>query len=450
MTKDMTNGNPMKLIVGFAVPLLMGFLFQQFYSMVDTLIVGRYLGVDALAAVGSTGSVNFMVIGFCMGICNGFAIPVAHKFGAGDYSGMRKIVANCVWLGILFAVVMTTVTTIFCHKILEVMRTPANIIEEAYTYILVIFMGIPATLLYNTLSGIIRALGDSKTPLVFLVFSSVLNVGLDLFCIINLHMGVAGAAWATVISQAVSGILCLLFVMKKMEILHIEKEEWHLNRQMLISLCNMGIPMGLQYSVTAIGSVILQSAVNTLGSGAVAAVAAATKIHCFMACPFDAMGSTMATYGGQNIGARKLERIKEGLKSCLLLGAGYAVIALLIAVFGGEALAGLFVDKTSAADIVQNIRLFLVVNTLFYFPLAIVNIVRFLIQGIGYPRFAILSGVFEMAARALTGFVLVPMFGFRAACFGSPIAWILADLFLLPAFLHVYKKSKVRLGADRN
>lgn len=446
MTKDMTNGKPMRLIMGFALPLLMGFLFQQLYSMVDTLIVGRYLGVDALAAVGSTGSINFMVIGFCMGVCNGFAIPVSHKFGAGDYSGLRRIVANCVWLGILFAVTMTAVTMIFCRSILEIMRTPDNIIDEAYAYIVVIFGGISATFLYNTLSGVIRAMGDSRTPLIFLVFSSMLNVVLDLFCIINLHMGVAGAAWATVISQAVSGILCLLYVIKKVELLHIKKEEWRPNRQMMISLCNMGIPMGLQYSVTAIGSVILQSAVNTLGSDAVAAVAAATKIHCFMACPFDAMGSTMATYGGQNIGARKLNRIGEGMKDCLILGAGYAVIALVIAVLGGESLAGLFVDKGSAVDIVKNVRMFLIMNTLFYFPLAIVNIVRFLIQGMGYPRFAILSGVFEMTARALTGFVLVPVFGFQAACLGSPIAWILADAFLLPAFFHVYKKSKVQLG----
>ncbi len=445
MTKDMTQGKPMKLILGFSIPLLLGFLFQQFYSLVDTLIVGRYLGVDPLAAVGSTSSVNFLVIGFCMGVCTGFSIPVSHKFGAGDYAGMRKYVANCAWLAIAFAVALTTLTVIFCRQILELMKTPDNIIDGAYSYIVVIFLGIPVTYLYNTLSGIIRALGDSRTPVIFLVISSVLNVALDLFLIVGLKAGVAGAAWATVISQGASGLLCLLYMVKKFEILHISREEWRPDGHMMASLCNMGVPMGLQYSVTAIGSVILQSAVNTLGSDAVAAVTAAGKISGFLACPFDAMGSTMATYGGQNVGAGKLDRILQGLKACIRLGAYYSVLAFLIAFFLGESLAGLFL-KEEAAQIAGDVRLFLVMNTLFYFPLALVNIVRFMIQGIGFPRFAILAGVFEMLARGFVGSVLVPAFGFKAACLGSPIAWVLADAFLIPAFFHVYKKLKGQLG----
>lgn len=444
MTKDLTDGKPMKLILGFSVPLLLGFLFQQFYSLVDTLIVGRYLGVDSLAAVGSTSSINFLVIGFCMGVCIGFSIPVSHKFGAGDYAGMRKYVANCVWLSVAFAAVLTIVTVFFCRQILEIMKTPENIIDEAYGYIVVIFIGIPVTYLYNTLSGIIRALGDSKTPVIFLVISSVLNVALDLIFIVSLRMGVAGAAWATVISQGASGLLCLVYMIKKFEILHISREEWRFNGHMMVNLCNMGVPMGLQYSITAIGSVILQSAVNTLGSDAVAAVTAANKICAFLACPFDAMGSTMATYGGQNVGAGKLERIMQGMKSCILLGAGYSVIAFLIAFFMGEPLAGLFV-KEKTAQILSDVRMFLVMSTVFYFPLALVNIIRFMIQGIGFPRFAILAGVFEMMARGFVGAVLVPRFGFHAACLGSPIAWICADAFLIPAFLHVYGKLKGQL-----
>lgn len=449
MTKDMTDGQPMKLILGFSIPLLFGFLFQQFYSLVDTLIVGRYLGVNTLAAVGATGSVNFLVIGFCMGICTGFAIPVSHKFGAGDYTGMRKYVANAAWLAIGFAVVMTAVTVTFCRRILEAMRTPENIIDDSHAYIVVIFAGIPVVFLYNILSGIIRALGDSRTPVIFLVCSSVLNVGLDLLFIVGFHTGVAGAAWATVISQGVSGVLCLLYIIRKFEILHISGEEWKADRHMMASLCNMGIPMGLQYSITAIGSVILQSAVNTLGSSAVAAVTAAGKISGFLACPFDAMGATMATYGGQNVGAGKLERIWSGMRSCILLGAAYSVIAFLGAFFGGESLASLFV-KESEVRILGDVRLFLVMNTLFYFTLALVNIIRFMIQGIGFPRFAILAGVFEMAARSLVGFVLVPVFGFRAACLGNPIAWIFADAFLIPAFLHVYRKLQRQLKYEES
>lgn len=438
MTKEMTDGSPMKLILGFSVPLLFGFLFQQFYNLVDTVIVGRFLGVDNLAAVGATGSINFLVIGFCMGVCNGFSIPVSHKFGAGDYVGVRKYVANCAWLGIVFSVIMTVTTTLLCRQILVLMRTPENIIDGAYEYIWIIFLGIPTVYLYNIVSGVIRALGDSKTPVIFLIMSSFINIVLDLFFIINLDMGVAGAAWATVIAQGISGASCLLYMIRKFELLHIKKGEWAMDAHLMKVLCGMGIPMGLQYSITAIGSVILQSATNTLGSDAVASVTAASKVGNFLACPFDALGSTMATYGGQNVGAGKLESLEKGLKSCVLLGAAYSVIALLVSIFLGEPLAILFVDAGETA-IINNVKLYLIINTAFYFPLALVNIVRFLIQGMGFPTFAILAGVLEMVARALAGFILVPIFGYIGVCLGSPIAWVFADAFLIPAFFHVRK-----------
>lgn len=443
MTKDMTKGSPMGLILGFSIPLLFGFLFQQFYSLVDTVIVGRFLGTENLAAVGSTGSVNFLIIGFCMGICSGFSIPISHKFGAGDYSGMRRVVANCIWLSIAFAAVLTVLTTILCRPILVMMKTPENILEGAYTYIWIIFLGIPTTFLYNMTSGVIRALGDSKTPVIFLIMASFINIGLDLFFIINLQMGVAGAAWATVISQGVSGLCCLLFMIKKFEILRIQKGEWGFDTHLCGSLCGMGVPMGLQYSITAIGSVILQSATNSLGSDAVAAVTAAGRVSGFLACPFDAMGSTMTTYGGQNVGAGKLERLGTGLKSCVMLGAGYSVIAFVIAFFAGEPLARLFLDADQVA-IIGDVRLFLIINTIFYFPLALVNIVRFLIQGMGFPTFAILAGVFEMIARSLAGIFLVPVIGYMGVCLGSPIAWLFADAFLIPAYIHVRKVLEKR------
>ena len=444
MTKDMTKGSPLKLILGFSIPLLFGFLFQQFYSLVDTLIVGRFLGKENLAAVGATGSVNFLIIGFCMGICSGFSIPVSHKFGAGDYKGMRRVTANCVWLAIAFSIVMTVLTSILCRFILVLMKTPDNILEASYSYILVIFLGIPVTFLYNMTSGVIRALGDSRTPVIFLVMSSFINIGLDLFFIVTLQWGVQGAAWATVISQGVSGICCLFFMIKKFEILRIQRDEWAPDKHLMGTLCGMGVPMGLQYSITAIGSVILQSATNTLGSDAVAAVTSAGRISGFLACPFDALGSTMATYGGQNVGAGRLDRISKGLKSCVMLGAGYSVIALLISIFLGRPLAALFLDASETA-IIDNVKFFLVMNTMFYFCLALVNIVRFLIQGMGFPTFAILAGVFEMLARAVAGFVLVPLMGFTGVTLGSPIAWVLADSFLIPAYFHVRKTLKKRL-----
>lgn len=441
VTKDMTNGSPMKLILQFGIPLFFGMLFQQFYSMMDTVIVGKFLGVNALAAVGSTGSINFMIIGFCMGVCNGFAIPVAQQFGAGDYHALRKYVANSAWLTIAFAGVMTVSVCALCRQILLWMNTPKDIMGGAYSYIFIIFLGIPVTYLYNMLSGIIRSLGDSKSPLVFLIFSSVLNIALDMVLILVFHMGVAGAAWATVISQAISGIACLVYMMKRFEILKITREEWRLDGKYAAVLCNMGIPMGLQYSITAIGSVILQTAVNMLGSVAVASIAAASKIGLFFCCPFDAMGSTMATYAGQNVGAGKLERISMGIKSTCVLGLVYSVAAFGALTVFGTTIALLFVDASETL-ILQNVRWFLMINSAFFFPLALVNIVRFTIQGMGFSRFAILAGVCEMAARSIVGLGFVPVFGYIAACFASPIAWVCADLFLIPAYLYVMKKMR--------
>lgn len=446
-TKDMTMGSPMKLILGFAVPLLFGFLFQQFYSVVDTVIVGQFLGVKALAGVGSTGSLNFMIIGFCMGVCNGFAIPVAHKFGAKDFSGMRQFIANSVWLSAGFAVAMTAAVVLLCRNILTWMNTPEDIFEFAYTYILIIFWGIPASYLYNLLSGIIRSMGDSKTPLMFLLLSSILNIGLDLLCILTFRMGIAGAAVATVVSQLISGVLCLFYMKRKFDILKIEKEEWKVNFSHMKTLCGMGVPMGLQYSITAIGSVILQTSVNSLGSVAVAAVTAAGKVSMFFSCPFDAMGSTMATYGGQNVGANKLDRLGKGLFSCSVLGIVYALAAFAALFFCGDIFIGMFV-KEGSAEIMAQARQMLIIISAFYIPLAFVNIIRFMIQGMGFSAFAVLAGVCEMAARALSGLFLVPAFGFTGACFASPLAWIFADAFLVPAYIHVRRKLGKMMGGE--
>lgn len=446
-TKDMTTGSPMKLILGFAVPLLFGFLFQQFYSVVDTIIVGQFLGVKALAGVGSTGSLNFMIIGFCMGVCNGFAIPVAHKFGAKDFSGMRQFIANSIWLSAGFAAVMTTVVVLLCRNILTWMNTPEDIFEYAYIYILIIFCGIPASYLYNLLSGIIRSMGDSKTPLMFLVLSSVLNIGLDLLCILTFRMGIAGAAIATVVSQLISGVLCLFYMKRKFDILQIKKEEWKINFSHMKTLCGMGVPMGLQYSITAIGSVILQTSVNSLGSVAVAAATAAGKVSVFFACPFDAMGSTMATYGGQNVGAKKLDRLGKGLFSCSVLGIGYALIAFAVLFVWGDVFVGLFVSE-GGAEIMAGARQMLITMSAFYIPLAFVNIIRFMIQGMGFSAFAVLAGVCEMVARTLAGLFLVPVFGFTGACFAGPLAWIFADAFLIPAYIHVRRKLERMMGAE--
>ena len=446
MTKDLTSGNPFKIILLFTLPLMLGNLFQQFYSLADTIIVGRFVGVNALAAVGATGSVNYLILGFVIGMCNGFAIPIAQLFGAHDDSDLRRHVANATWLCIAWGVVLTVVTVALTRPIMELMQTPADIIDGASTYIGWIFAGIPFVFLYNMVSAIMRALGDSKTPLYFLVLTSAVNIVLDLVLIIYFHMGVAGAAWATVLSQLISGILCFLYMRKQYDILKFEKDEIKFEGRQAIILCNMGIPMGLQYSITAIGSVILQTAVNSLGSQAVAAVTAAGRISGFSCCPFDALGSTMATYAGQNVGAGKLDRVGKGLKSASFIGGIYAIIAFFVLSLFGRQIALLFVSADETA-ILDQVKQFLVFNTAFYIPLCLVNTVRFCIQGMGYSRLAILAGVCEMVGRIIASLVLVPLIGFVGICIASPIAWIMADLFLVPAYCHTINRMKKILAS---
>lgn len=439
--KDMTKGSPIRLILGFAIPLLLGMLFQQFYNLVDMIIVGRFLGSSALAAVGSTGSINFMILGFCMGVCNGFAIPVAQKFGAKDEKQLRYYVANSIWLSIIFAVVMTIAVCALCRNILIWMDTPADIFDASYAYIIVIFMGIPVTYLYNLLSGFMRSLGDSKSPLIFLVISSVLNILFDVVAIAVFHLGVAGAAVATVLAQAISGISSLIYMIRKFPILRVHGEEWKWRGIFVARLCSMGIPMGLQYSITAIGSVILQTAVNGLGSMAVAAMTAGGKLSMFFCCPFDAFGSTMATYAGQNLGAGKLQRVTKGMVQCSFLAAGYSIVAAIVMILFGKNLALLFVDSTEV-ELIANVAKLLVINSLFFIPLALVNIIRFAIQGLGFGKLAIFAGVAEMIGRSVVAFGFVAKFGFVAACLASPFAWILADVFLIPAYAYCIRKLR--------
>ena len=443
MVKDMTNGSPSKHILGFAVPMLFGMLFQQFYNLVDTIIVGKTLGVEALAGVGATGSINFMIIGFCMGVCNGFVIPVAQCFGAKKPADLRKYVFNGYICSIVFAIVLTLASVIFCRKILIVMNTPADIIDHAYNYIVVIFIGIPTVFLYNMVSGVIRSLGDSKTPVVFLVLSSIINVVLDFFLILVCKMGVAGAGWATVTSQLISGLTCLIYMYKKYDILKGDKSERVLDRRFITNLCMNGVPMGLQYSITAIGSTILQAAVNTLGSTYVAAMTAGSKMFNFTCCPFDALGSTMATYAGQNVGAAKIKRLGQGVRSAMIIGSIYSVLSLIALYFTTDYIALLFVNA-SETTIIALTRQFILASACFYIPLTGVNVVRFCIQGMGFSVFAISAGILEMIGRAFAAIILIPSIGFMGACLASPIAWIAADAFLFPAFIHCARKLNAR------
>ena len=451
-TRDLTVGSPMKLILAFTLPLLFGMLFQQFYSMVDTVVVGKFLGVEALAGVGSTGSINFMVLGLCNGVCAGFAIPVAQKFGQKDFEGLRRFVGNMIWLGIAIALIVTLFTTTLCGQILRWMDTPEEAFSHAYDYIWVIFLGIPATMLYNLLSGIIRSLGDAKTPLLFLILSSLLNVALDVIFIVWLHMGVAGAGWATLLSQLISGLMCLALMIKRFPLLHLSREDLRFRGVYARHLLSMGLPMGLQYSITAIGSILLQTAVNGLGASAMAAVTAGSKVCMLCACPYDAIGSTAATFAGQNLGAGKLDRVHAGVRACTVLGVIYAAVIFVAMYFWGAEMTLLFLDTKDAsavAAIGSLSRQFLLIQLAFFVPLLFVNLLRFTIQGLGFSEFAVFAGVFEMVARGVFGLCLVPWLGFPAVCFASPAAWVMADLFLFPAYCSCMKKRGFRFEKAR-
>lgn len=446
--KDLTVGSPMKLILGFAFPMFLGLLFQQFYSLVDTMIVGKYLGVDPFAGVGSTGSLNFIVIGFCMGLCSGFSVPISQSFGAKDFPLLRKMVTNSVWLCTFFSVVITTLMLLFCRPVLTWMNTPENIFEYAYIYIFIIFAGIPCTILYNMTAAILRALGDSKSPIIFLAISSAINIGLDLLLIIVFRMGVDGAALATVVSQGVSGVISIIYIKKKFDILAMEKGDWKLERHLAGKLTGVGIPMGLQYSITGIGSVILQTAVNGLGSIYVASMTAGSKINIFLACPFDALGQTMAPYAGQNIGARKLDRVGKGLRAACIIGFIVSGLMVIVVKLFGDQLTMLFLDEKDPV-IMQNSTQFLIIVSAFYCLLTLVNTVRFTIQGMGISSLAIIAGVMEMIARGIAGMLLVPAFGYLGACYSSPLAWLLADAFLIPAFFLCKRKVARQLEVGK-
>lgn len=444
-TKSMTEGSPFRLIMNFALPVFFGLLFQQLYSMIDTMIVGKFLGEDALGAVGATGSLNFLIIGFCTGICNGFSIPVAHQFGARKDSNLRRVVANSVWLCLIFSVVMTIFTVLFCRSILTFMKTPSELINDSCKYIIVIFAGIPVVYLYNMTAGIIRSLGDSRTPVYFLALASIINIILDITFICVFHTGVEGAAYATVISQAVSGTACVIYMKKKFPILKITKEEWRFDAKWAKTLCGMGIPMGLQYSITAIGSVILQTSVNSLGKVYVTSVTAAQKLAILFWCPYDALGTTMATYAGQNIGAGKIERISPGVKTAIKIAAVYCVIIFAVLNLFSSKLLLLFVNADST-EIIKNASLYILFGSSTYILLSLVNILRFTIQGLGFSQFAILAGILEMFARTIASFGLVPFFGYIGVCLADPLAWVFADCFLIPAYFRCLRISGKRLN----
>lgn len=447
-SKEMTSGPCLPLIFNFTLPLLLGNMLQQTYSLIDAAIVGKFLGINALASVGASTSVVFLILGFCNGCCGGFGIPVAQKFGARDYVSMRRLVSVSLKLAGMMSVGIALITCLLCAFILRTMQTPENIFQDAYWYLLITFIGVPCTFFYNLLSSIIRALGDSKTPFWFLLFSTVLNVLLDLLCILVFHWGVAGAAIATVFSQGVSAVLCYFYMYRKFEILRMQPADKRFRPELARQLIFVGVPMGLQFSITAIGSIMLQSANNALGTACVAAFTAAMRIKMFFLCMLESLGIAMATFCGQNYGAGKPERIWTGVKAASLMMIVY-VAAVAIILWGfSEKFVLLFVDP-SETEIIADAALFLHISVSFFPVLGLLCILRYSIQGAGYTKLAMFSGVSEMIARILVSVVAVPLWGFWAVCFGDPTAWVFADAFLIPAFIYVYRCLRLIVARER-
>lgn len=345
MEKDMTVGNPTKMILDFTVPLFIGNVFQQLYNMADTIIVGKFVGANALAAVGSTGTIMFLIIGFLQGMTAGFTVPTAQKFGAGDMKSVRKTVGSAAILSFIVSAIMTVISMCGMKWLLHFMNTPDNIFDDAYRYIMVICAGIFAQVLYNLLASILRALGNSKTPLYFLILAAVLNIVLDLVFIIVFHMGAAGAAYATVISQGISGVLCLVYIIRRVPLLKLTKDDWKLDATLVKIQFGIGFPMAFQYSITAVGAMMMQSALNILGSVAIAGFTAASKIEQLVTQVYVALGTTMATYCAQNMGAGKILRIRQGFRSATWMGFAYAVVAGIFVMFAGKYLTPLFLSE---------------------------------------------------------------------------------------------------------
>ncbi len=447
-SKEMTSGPSLPLIFNFTLPLLLGNLLQQTYSLVDAAIVGKFLGINALASVGASTSVVFLILGFCNGCCGGFAIPVAQKFGARDYVTMRRYVSVSLKIAAVTSVVIAVITSLLCAFILRNMQTPENIFEDAYYYLLITFIGVPCTFFYNLLSSIIRALGDSKTPFWFLLLATVLNIFLDLFCILVLNWGVAGASIATVVAQGVSAVLCYIYMNRKFEILRTTAADRRFRPELAKQLLYIGVPMGLQFSITAIGSIMLQSANNALGTACVAAFTAAMRIKMVFMCALDSLGMAMATYSGQNYGAGKPDRIWQGIKSAVGMMMLYIVVVNVIIWGWADKIALLFVDP-SETEIIKDTALFVHINASFFPLLGLLSVLRYSIQGAGYTKLAMFSGVSEMIARILVSVIAVPLWGFWGVCFGDPTAWLFACLFLVPAFSYVYRRLRTIMAKEK-
>lgn len=438
--KDLTKGNPSKLIVQFAIPILIGNLFQLFYSLVDTRIVGSTLGNEALAAVGATGTLNNLIIGFLIGLTNGFAIIVARRFGAKQYDGMRKAIAGTLKLGILIACILTVISVTFLNTILRWLNMPEELMANGSLYIRIILLGMMAAMLYNVCASILRAIGDTVTPLIFLIISTVSNVFLDYMFILGLKTGVEGAAYATVISQIGAAILCFLYMWKKYPILHLSKDDFKGEEGLIKELLSSGLSMGLMQSFVSFGTVALQSAINTLGTNIIVAHAGARKVTEIFMLPFSVLGMTMATYCSQNLGAGKPERIKAGLWQALLMAWAWCILVVIASyTIAPSLIRG--ITATKVDEVVETGSLYLRIDTLLYFVPAAISIIRNSLQGIGDHITPIFSSFIELIGKVIIAIWLTPILKYMGIILAEPIVWV---LMVIPLIIKILTTPKLK------
>ena len=438
-TNDMTSGSPVRLILQFMIPVCLGNIFQQFYNVADSIVAGQFIGVNALAAIGSTGSLMFFVTGWLNGLSSGFAILVSQRFGARRYDQMRHYVAMSIYLAAAFAIVMTAGLLILNEPILRMMNFSDEIMPDVTAYMGIIYAGLIVTAAYNSLAAFLRALGDSKSPLYFLIISAVINVALDIAFIVWFGMGVEGCAYATVIAQGISALLCFVYILKKFPILHLKKEDFRISFRSFGRLLALGIPMGLQFSITAIGTIIVQGAVNVYGEIYMAGFAAAGKLQNIIMTVFTAFGATIATFVGQNRGAGKMDRVKIGVKYTQVMILIWSVVTMALVFFFGKYMMLLFVSA-SETEVIDAASVYF--RTVFWcYPfLGSIFLYRNTLQGMGYGLVPMLGGVFELAARSAIVMTVAGRTSFAGVCLSDPAAWIAALIPLVPYYIYTMRK----------
>ena len=446
--KRMTTGSPWRLILVFSLPILLSGLLQQCYNIVDTMIVGRYLKLNALTGMGSTWALNYIIIDFCHGAGMGIGIPIAQQFGAGDERKLRCFFYNGMYVAAGLAIVMTGFSVGCCRYFLEWIHTSEVVFEYAYQYIVVIFAGIPFTILFNACFGILMALGNSKLPSVVMGVSTICNVGFDLYFILVLNLGVAGASLATVLSQALAGSFCMVWLIKKYPVLKNRVNEKKPRLRYMQKVVFMSFPMGLQYSVTAIGAVVLQSSINRLGEVAVAGYSIGSKVKSLFLCPINSLGSALATYVGQNFGHGNKKRIRQGVWATVAMGMVYCVIVIAIAMIFSQQIAGLFVDSSEndVEKVLDASSQFIRYIGVFMILLAVLFPARYTVQGMGHSDKSLFSGMAEMAARVVMGLWIVPVYGFQSVCISEGVTFLAGILVIVPIAIYYLKGFISRNG----